>query len=316
MGISFERTAYAGNMPPFWRGEFKVLPGDFKLKQTFAVGTVIPAGTPIQIDFANMECAVVKVAKVLAGGTTTIPRVTKGTLLKVGDNVMKLGKTDVSRAVSAIDTTNDAYDVITLDGAIAGLTAGDFLQESSEVVEATAEVKGVYKLTIGTNATAADKLTIDGVDYTFAAAAAEGVFAVGATALASAANLEDAVSAQYDGIFSVKADGAKLVFTQLVGGVGAIPVISVTQTGGGTLAASIAQTTAGVAAVAALTAPLYELPDAVVETTKVYATANDFQTVSAGYEGVVLKEVVYPVPASWLEGFSLKNNHSIKYIKQ
>ena len=118
MGISFDRTAYAGSMPPFWRGEFKVLPGDFKLKQTFVDGTILKAGTPIQIDFENMECAVVKVAKVLAGGTTTIPRVTKGTLLKVGDNVMKLGKTDVSRAVSAIDTTNADYDVVTLNGAI------------------------------------------------------------------------------------------------------------------------------------------------------------------------------------------------------
>ena len=312
MGISFERTAYAGNMPPFWRGEFKVLPGDFKLKQAFAEGTILKAGTPIQIDFANMECAVVKVAKVLAGGTTTIPRVTKGTLLKVGDNVMKLGKTDVSRAISSIDTSNADYDAITLDGAIVGLTAGDFFQECSAV--GAAAVKGVHKITIGTNATAGDKITIDGVDYTFAAAAGEGVFAVGATALASAANLEDALSAQYDNIFSVKADGAKLVFTQLVAGVGAIPVISVTQTGGGTLAATVATTTAAVAGVPA--APLYELPDAVIETTKEYSPTKGFQTVSAGYEGIVLKEVVYPIPSSWLEGFSLKNNHSIKYIKQ
>ena len=308
MGISFDRTAYAGSMPPFWRGEFKVLPGDFKLKQAFADGTILKAGTPIQIDFENMECAVVKVAKVLAGGTTTIPRVTKGTLLKVGDNVMKLGKTDVSRAVSAIDTTNADYDVVTLDGAITGLTTGDFLQECSAV--GAAAVKGVHKITIGTNAANGDTLTVDGVVYTFATAAAEGVFAVGGTALATAANLEDALSAQYDNIFSVKADGAKLVFTQLVAGVGAIPVISST----GTIVATVATTTAAVAGVPA--APLYELPDAVIETTKEYSPTKGFQTVSAGYEGVVLKEVVYPIPASWLEGFSLKNNHSIKYIKQ
>ena len=307
MGIEFSKTAYPGTFPPFWRGEVKVLPGDFKVKQTFAEGTLLKHGTPIQLDFVNMECGVVKVAKVLAGGTTTIPRVTKGTLLKVGDVVMKLGKTDVSPSISAIDTTNASYDLITMDGAIAGLAAGDFLQEATAV--GAASVKAVHKITIGTNAANADTLTIDGVVYTFATAAAEGVIAVGGTALATAANLEDALSAQYDNIFSVSADGAKLVLTQLVAGVGAIPVIAKT----GTIAATVATTTAAVAGVPA--APVYAMPDAVIETTKEYK-AQGFQTVSAGYEALVLKEVAYPIPASWLTGFSLTNNPSIKYIKQ
>ena len=307
MGISFDKIAIAGNFPPFWRGDVKVLPGDFKLKQTFPEGTLLKRSLPIVLDFDNMECAIVKVAKVLAGGTTTIPRVVKGTVLQVGDVVMKLGKVDVSPTISAIDKTNADYDLITLSGAIAGLTTGDFLQEATAV--GTAAVKGVHKITIGTNAANADTLTIDGVVYTFATAAAEGVIAVGGTALATAANLEDAVSAQYEGVFSVKADGAKLVLTQLVVGVGAIPVIDKT----GTIAATVATTTAAVAGVTA--APLYNMPDAVVETTKEY-TALGFQTVSAGYEALVLKEVAYPIPATWLTGYSLKNNPSIKYIKQ
>lgn len=202
MGISFDKIAVAGNFPPFWRGDVKVLPGDFKLKQTFAEGTLLKAGTPIQLDFDNMECGVVKVAKVLAGGTTTIPRVVKGSLLKVGDVVAKVGKLDLSRVVSAIDTSNADYDVVTLDGAMTTLTTGDFLAESATY--------------------AADPLVES--------------------------------------------------------------------------------------------APLY-VADAVIETTKVY-TAKGFQTVSAGYEGLILKEVAYPIPATWLTGFSLKNNPSIKYIKQ
>lgn len=201
MGISFDKTATAVSFPPFWRGDVKVLPGDFKLKQTFAEGTILKAGTPIQLDFDNMECGVVKVAKVLAGGTTTIPRVTKGTLLKVGDTVAKVGKLDLSRTVSAIDTSNAAYDLVTLSGAMTTLTTGDFLVESA----------------------------------TYEAAVTE-------------------------------------------------------------------------------SAPIYTA-DAVIETTKEY-TALGFQTVSAGYEALVLKEVVYPIPASWLTGFSLTKNPSIKYIKQ
>src|SRR5664279_2429203 len=102
--ITFERTAVTGKIPAFY-GLPKKLPGSFKLKQTFATGTFIPKGTPIQLDFDLMEAGVVKLAKVLAGGTTTIPRVTKGSLLAVGDTVMKVGKTDLSVTVVSIVTT-------------------------------------------------------------------------------------------------------------------------------------------------------------------------------------------------------------------
>ena len=207
MGISFDKTKVPGNFPPFWRGEFKVLPGDFKLKQTFPEGTLIKRSTPVMLDFENMECGIVKVAKVVAGGTTTKPRIVKGSLLQSGDIVMKLGKDDKSPTLSSIDTSSDDYDVVTLSAAIAGLEEGDFLQECSAYVAAS------------------------GDDATVPAA------------------------------------------------------------------------------------PLYEMPDAVIETTREY-TSKGFQTVSAGYEGVILKEVAYPIPDSWLTGFSLKNNPSIKYIKQ
>lgn len=203
MGIAFTKTKIPGDFPVFWRGEFKVLPGDYKLKQTFPEGTLLKKGTPVQIDFVNMECAVVKVAKVVDGGTTTAPRIVKGSLLQVGDTVAKVGKLDLSRTVSTIDKSNANYDVITLNGAMTTLTAGDFLQES----------------------------------YTYVAA-------------------------------------------------------PLTQS-----------------------APLY-VADAVIETTKEYSATKGFQTVSAGYEGLILKEVAYPVPASWLKGYSLETNPSIKYIKQ
>lgn len=41
MAIEFEKGKIKGSFPVFWRGECKVLPGDFKLKQTFPEGTLI-----------------------------------------------------------------------------------------------------------------------------------------------------------------------------------------------------------------------------------------------------------------------------------
>lgn len=129
MAIEFKKQAFSGKTPVIWRGECKILPGGFKPKQTFPVGTVLRRGLPIQVDFDEMSAGVVKIAKVLDGGTTTDARVSKGHLFAVGDKVQKLGTT-TSTTVSKIDTTNADYDVITFATAISGLVAGDSIQES------------------------------------------------------------------------------------------------------------------------------------------------------------------------------------------
>ena len=38
MAIVFEKGTLKGNFPVFWRGECKVLPGDFKLNRHFQKG--------------------------------------------------------------------------------------------------------------------------------------------------------------------------------------------------------------------------------------------------------------------------------------
>ncbi len=132
MAIEFKKTSYDGYMPTIWRGECKILPGGFKPVQSFATGTVLRRGTPILVDFETMTAGVVKAAKVEAGGTTAKPRVTKNSHFSIGDKVMSLGGED-QKTVSNIDTSNSAYDVLTLSGAITGLAEGDILQESEEV---------------------------------------------------------------------------------------------------------------------------------------------------------------------------------------
>ena len=129
MAIEFKKQAFSGKTPVIWRGECKILPGGFKPKQTFPVGTVLRRGLPIQVDFEEMSAGVVKIAKVLDGGTTTDARVGKGNLFAVGYKVQKLG-TATSTTVSKIDTSNADYDVITFAAAITGLAAGDSIQES------------------------------------------------------------------------------------------------------------------------------------------------------------------------------------------
>jgi len=134
MAVNFEKTNYVGRTPVIWRGECKVLPGGFKPKNTLTVGSLIKRGAPLCIDFDSMEAAVIKIVKVLTGGTTSAPRVAKGHYFAVGDVLMKVGKTDASATISAIDKSNAGYDVITLSAAITGLAADDVLVEATAYV--------------------------------------------------------------------------------------------------------------------------------------------------------------------------------------
>ncbi len=129
MAIEFKKQDFSGKTPVIWRGECKILPGGFKPKQTFPVGTVLRRGLPIQVDFDDMSAGVVKIAKVLDGGTTSAARIGKGHLFVVGDKVQKLGTT-TSTTVNKIDTSNADYDVVTFAAEITGLAAGDNIQES------------------------------------------------------------------------------------------------------------------------------------------------------------------------------------------
>lgn len=143
MAIDFKKTQLSGHTPEIWRGECKILPGGFKPVQNFPVGTVLHRGTPIHVDFEAMSAAVCKTAKVLAGGTTTAPRIAKGHYFVAGDVVMKLGVTDKSPIIKSIDTANAEYDVLTFASAIEGLAEGDILVEASAAAAAEGDNKAV-----------------------------------------------------------------------------------------------------------------------------------------------------------------------------
>lgn len=149
MAIEFKKTAYSGGFPEIWRGECKMLPGGFKPLQSFSVGTVLRRATLLEVNFENMTAAVIKLADVLAGGTTKAVRVAKGHYFAVGDVVTKIGDGKSTPSISSIDTSNVDYDVLTLSAAYTGLTAGDTIVESATVGSGDATSKYTPNMIVG-----------------------------------------------------------------------------------------------------------------------------------------------------------------------
>lgn len=225
------------------------LSGGFNLDDDKLVeGSYLPVLAPLAIDFSTRKAKAVKNVKVYenALSNATSIKIEKNSLAYAN---MYIGNGSKAAQVTAIDKTNASYDVLTVTLG-AAVTAGNILMETASSSSITAAVKGVYELTIGTNATAGDKISVGGIEFEFAAAPAEGKVVVGATAAASAANLDSVLEQELTltAVYDITYKGAKITFTQKVGGTGAIPALVVTPVAEtGTLAATIAQVTAGVA---------------------------------------------------------------------
>ena len=156
MAIEFKKTSYAGNLDAFWRTEVRMLPGGFNCSQSIPVGDVIPCGALVCADFDTMTATIVKVGRVVDGGTTTKPRVTKNNHFYAGDTVMKIGKKDAAVTVKSVDRSNPDYDVVEFSAALATLAKGDYLVEA---VKDTGDSATTYSQAHEAN-------TILGADYT------------------------------------------------------------------------------------------------------------------------------------------------------
>lgn len=156
MAIEFKKTSYAGNLDAFWRTEVRMLPGGFNCSQSIPVGDVIPRGALVCADFDTMTATIVKVGRVVNGGTTTKPRVTKNNHFYAGDTVMKIGKKDAAVTVKSVDRSNPDYDVVEFSAALATLAKGDYLIEA---VKDTGDSETTYSQAHEAN-------TILGADYT------------------------------------------------------------------------------------------------------------------------------------------------------
>lgn len=156
MAIEFKKTTYAGSLDAFWRTEVRMLPGGFDCNQSIPVGDVIPRGALVCADFDTMTATIVKVGRVVDGGTTTKPRVTKNNHFYAGDTVMKIGKKDTAVTVKSVDRSNPDYDVVEFSAALATLAKGDYLVEAVKDTDDSAT----------TYSQAHEANTILGADYT------------------------------------------------------------------------------------------------------------------------------------------------------
>lgn len=156
MAIEFKKMSYAGNLDAFWRTEVRMLPGGFNCSQSIPVGDVIPRGALVCADFDTMTATIVKVGRVVDGGTTTKPRVTKNNHFYAGDTVMKIGKKDAAVTVKSVDRSNPDYDVVEFSAALATFAKGDYLVEA---VKDTGDSATTYSQAHEAN-------TILGADYT------------------------------------------------------------------------------------------------------------------------------------------------------
>ncbi len=145
--ITFASQSYTKHPNPFWREEVKILPGGFKPVQDFPVGTTLHRGTFVSV-LPGLTCAVIKMGKVVTGGTTTKPRVEKGSNFQVGDVVMDLANDAKTTTIKAIDTSNPDYDVLTLNAAISTLAEGHFIQEAIDYgyIDAESTTEGALKI--------------------------------------------------------------------------------------------------------------------------------------------------------------------------
>lgn len=163
MAIEFKKTSYAGNLDAFWRTEVRMLPGGFNCSQSIPVGDVIPRGALVCADFDTMTATIVKVGRVVNGGTTTKPRVTKNNHFYAGDTVMKIGKKDAAVTVKSVDRSNPDYDVVEFSAALTTLAKDDYLVEAvKDTVEAVKDTGD----SATTYSQAHEANTILGADYT------------------------------------------------------------------------------------------------------------------------------------------------------
>lgn len=132
------RTVFTGTMTGITSGYYGV---DISRVPDGANGHV-PAGTPVFVDDENRVADIHYAFEVVEGSTLTKTRVAKsleGSRAWVGMNIMimpaTIDGTGTAVAITAVDRTNDKYDVLTHVSLADSNTAGLILVEASEAGE-------------------------------------------------------------------------------------------------------------------------------------------------------------------------------------
>lgn len=94
--------------------------------------TYVLKGAPLAVDYTTRVANVIKTATVITGGNATTTRISKGSAFLVGDVVSQTVGA-IAVAITAIDTANAAYDVLTHLTVTTAFTAGNVIFEADAV---------------------------------------------------------------------------------------------------------------------------------------------------------------------------------------
>lgn len=114
---------------PIWHGldkDIQLAQGGFALSATgLPAGSLIPAGTPVVFDEAARTASIIGGGNLQAAatGNPTVYRLNKGNTVKVGD-YMALVAGGAAYAITAIDTSNAAYDSVTVGTTLGNASIG------------------------------------------------------------------------------------------------------------------------------------------------------------------------------------------------
>lgn len=140
MGLVLKKTETSGRIPVFLREEEVAISG-FRLDTTgLPADELVPVGTPISCDEVTRLAKVLKTAVLTenAADDATAYKVKKGHFMLVGENFGAVVG-GAAYAITGIDTSNAAYDVITVGTTLGvALNAGDVCFKSSATGAAAA----------------------------------------------------------------------------------------------------------------------------------------------------------------------------------
>ncbi len=138
---------------PIWQGldkDIQIAQGGFALVLTgLTPGSMLPAGTPLVIDEAARTATAVPVGTLQAAatGSPTQYRINKNSGFVVGSNFAFAGTGAAAYPITAIDTTNSGYDLITVGTTIGnGAVGAGVFASSATGATASAYTAGINAL--------------------------------------------------------------------------------------------------------------------------------------------------------------------------
>ncbi len=129
MGLQLKKET-GSSQKQIWQRVDQLAQGGFTIDAAGFTGTIL-AGAPVLFNEETRVAKILKLAEIFeTAGSVTSYKIAKGHNLAVGDHVSKTVG-GAAYTITAINTTNAAYDTITVGTTIGAVTAGEAIFKSS-----------------------------------------------------------------------------------------------------------------------------------------------------------------------------------------